>query len=410
MIRAALAAALLLACLVAPSVAAAQSGPQLRGAKSAIVIEASTGQAAYKRDAGDRRQIASTTKMMTALVTLQHADLDDVFRASNYDPAPIESQIGLRPGERMSVRDLMRGLLLPSGNDAAMALAVGVSGSRNAFVRAMNTDAEQLGLRDTHFANPIGLDAPTNYSTAADLAKLAVVLRRNDFARETMDRRRATLQTGSRERTVDQPQHARPGVPVGQRGEDGPHELRRLPARRIGDPQRHHGRERRHGGAQRGRPRRRLADAAALRPQQLLAPDRAAEGRGARQAQARVPRRARRPRRLVGGPGGRRAAASGSPSRCRTSRPSCAVRSPPGHGSAPPSCAWADGSSGACRSSRRRRSARPRVTDRFKDANGPVILAVVVALLVVGSLLVMGLRRRAARRRRAVRRRERRAA
>ena len=146
MIRAALVAAILLACLVAPSVAQAQSGPQLRGAKSAIVIEASTGQAAYKRDAGDRRQIASTTKMMTALVTLQHADLDDVFRASNYDPAPIESQIGLRPGERMSVRDLMRGLLLPSGNDAAMALAVGVSGSRNAFVRAMNTDAERLGL------------------------------------------------------------------------------------------------------------------------------------------------------------------------------------------------------------------------------------------------------------------------
>ena len=88
MIRAALAAALLLACLVAPSVAAARSGPQLRGAKSAIVIEASTGQAAYKRDAGDRRQIASTTKMMTALVTLQHADLDAVFRASSYRPAP----------------------------------------------------------------------------------------------------------------------------------------------------------------------------------------------------------------------------------------------------------------------------------------------------------------------------------
>jgi serine-type D-Ala-D-Ala carboxypeptidase (penicillin-binding protein 5/6) len=141
-IRAALAAALLIASLAVPSVAAAQSGPQLRGARSAIVIEASTGQAAYKRDADDRRQIASTTKMMTALVTLQHADLDDVFRASSYRPAPIESQIGLRPGERMSVRDLMRGLLLPSGNDAAMALAVGVSGSRTAFVRAMNTDAE----------------------------------------------------------------------------------------------------------------------------------------------------------------------------------------------------------------------------------------------------------------------------
>jgi len=201
-IRAALAAAILLACLVAPSVAQAQSGPQLRGAKSAIVIEASTGQAAYKRDARDRRQIASTTKMMTAVVTLGRVDLDDVFRASSYRPAPIESQIGLRPGERMAVRDLLRGLLLPSGNDAAMALAVGVSGSRSAFVRSMNAEAGQLGLRDTHFANPIGLDAPTNYSTAADLAKLAVVLRRNDFARETMDRRRAILRTGSRERTV----------------------------------------------------------------------------------------------------------------------------------------------------------------------------------------------------------------
>ena len=66
--------------------------------------------------------------MMTALVTLQHADLDDVFRPRATAPAPIESQIGLKPGERMSVRDLMRGLLLPSGNDAAMALAVGVSG------------------------------------------------------------------------------------------------------------------------------------------------------------------------------------------------------------------------------------------------------------------------------------------
>jgi serine-type D-Ala-D-Ala carboxypeptidase (penicillin-binding protein 5/6) len=192
-IRAALAAALLIASLAVPSVAAAQSGPQLRGARSAIVIEASTGQAAYKRDADDRRQIASTTKMMTALVTLGRADLDDVFRASSYRPAPIESQIGLRPGERMAVRDLLRGLLLPSGNDAAMALAVGVSGSRSAFVRSMNAEADQLGLRDTHFANPIGLDAPSNYSSARDLARLAIALREHSFIRKIADRGSATL-------------------------------------------------------------------------------------------------------------------------------------------------------------------------------------------------------------------------
>ncbi|MEA2177797.1 MAG: hypothetical protein QOG77_1094 [Solirubrobacteraceae bacterium] len=201
--RAALAAALLLACLALPAAASAQSAaPELRGAKAAIVIEASTGQVAYARNPRVRRPIASTTKMMTALVTLQRADLDEVFRASSYRPAPIESQIGLEPRERMAVRDLLRGLLLASGNDAAMALAVGVSGSRTGFVRSMNAQASELGLSNTHFANPIGLDQQGNYSTASDLARLALVLRRDEFARETMDRRRATLQTGTHQRTI----------------------------------------------------------------------------------------------------------------------------------------------------------------------------------------------------------------
>jgi len=202
--RAARAALLvLLALLALPAAAQAQDGkPRLRGAEAAILIEARTGQVAYERNADDRRPIASTTKMMTALVALEKADLDDVMRASDYRPAPIESQIGLRPGERMTVRDLLRGLLLASGNDAAMALAEGVSGSRRAFVREMNAKARSLGLRDTRFANPIGLDQEGNHSSAADLAKLAVELRRNAFARETMDRPRVTLQTGARKRTI----------------------------------------------------------------------------------------------------------------------------------------------------------------------------------------------------------------
>jgi D-alanyl-D-alanine carboxypeptidase (penicillin-binding protein 5/6) len=203
--RGAAAAALLLALLAGllPAGAAAQAdSPQLRGAKAAIVIEASTGQVAYQRNARERRSIASTTKLMTALVTLERADLDEIVRASNYRPAPIESQIGLRPGERMAVRDLIRGLLLASGNDAAMALAVGVAGNRTEFVRAMNEEARELGLGDTRFANPIGLDQEGNFSTASDLAQLAVALRRNPFARETMDRARITLQTGSRPRSI----------------------------------------------------------------------------------------------------------------------------------------------------------------------------------------------------------------
>ena len=229
------------------------AGPQLRGAKSAIVIEASTGQAAYKRDAGDRRQIASTTKLMTALLTLEHADLDDVFRAPSYragagrvaDRAEARRAHGrARPPARPAAAQRQR-----RGDDAGgrrRRVAQRVRARDEPRARASSVCA------DTHYANPIGLDAPTNYSTAADLAKLAVVLRRNDFARETMDRRRATLRTGARQRTVVNRNTLVAGVPVGQRGQDGPHELGRLRARRIGDPQRRHGRERRDRRAQRG--------------------------------------------------------------------------------------------------------------------------------------------------------------
>jgi D-alanyl-D-alanine carboxypeptidase (penicillin-binding protein 5/6) len=408
-IRAALAAALLVACLVAPSVATAQSGPQLRGAKSAIVIEASTGQAAYKRDAGDHRQIASTTKMMTALVTLQHADLDDVFRASSYRPAPIESQIGLKPGERMSVRDLMRGLLLPSGNDAAMALAVGVSGSRTAFVRAMNTDAEQLRLRDTHFANPIGLDAPTNYSTAADLAKLAVVLRRNDFARETMDRRRATLQTGARERTVVnrntlvQQYPWVNGVKTGHTNSAG--YLLVGSATRNGVTV---------VSVVMGEPSEAARDADSLT---LL---RYGLGSFTRETGLRKGAVLARPKLAYRDEHVDLVASSGVQAIVRRGqRFTVSVQDVPAELRGPIPAGARIGTA-VVRLGGRVVGRVPLLTatpvstasvaDRFKDANGPVIVAVVIALVAVGSLLFMGLRRRAARRRRAVRRRERRAA
>ena len=196
--------AVLALLLLAPS-AAAQSpsgAPRLVGAKAAIVMEASTGDILMSRDRNQRRQIASTTKLMTVLVALERDDLDDVFSAADYHPAAAESQIGLRRGERMSVRDLLRATLLPSANDAAAALAVGTMGSTAAFVAEMNRRARQLGLRNTSFANPVGLDDPDNYSTAHDLAKLAVQLRRNEFFRRTVDLEFATLRSGAQKRTV----------------------------------------------------------------------------------------------------------------------------------------------------------------------------------------------------------------
>ncbi len=120
---------------------------------------------------------------MTALLTLEREKLADVVPAAGYDALPVESQIDLAPGERMTVADLLRALLLESANDAAVTLAEAVSGSRPAFVRAMNRRARQLGLEDTRYANPIGLDDAGNYSSARDLARLTLELRRNEFFR-----------------------------------------------------------------------------------------------------------------------------------------------------------------------------------------------------------------------------------
>lgn len=187
--------------LSAPNSAQARDCPDAVGAQAAIVIEVSTGTVVCQRQADKRLSIGSTTKLMTALVTLENAKLSETFTASDYRPAPIESQIRLEPGERMKVSDLMRGLLLESGNDAAVALAEGVSGTRKKFVSEMNRRARQLGLENTRFANPIGLDDEDNYSSARDLVKLATVLRENAFFSKIVDSPSGTLKTGNHPRT-----------------------------------------------------------------------------------------------------------------------------------------------------------------------------------------------------------------
>jgi D-alanyl-D-alanine carboxypeptidase (penicillin-binding protein 5/6) len=197
-------AAVLAAWLGAAPLAAAKqaSGAPPLQAKAAVVMEASTGDVLFAKNSRQRRPMASTTKLMTVLVTLQRDDLDDIFSAPDYHPGPGESLIGLRPGERMSVRDLLRAALLPSANDAAAALAVGTMGSTQAFVAEMNRQAVKLGLHDTHYTTPVGLDSPGNYSSPRDLAKLAIRLRGYEFFRRTTDLPRATLRSGSHKRTV----------------------------------------------------------------------------------------------------------------------------------------------------------------------------------------------------------------
>jgi D-alanyl-D-alanine carboxypeptidase (penicillin-binding protein 5/6) len=171
-------------------------------APSAILVEPATGDIVFQRRPGARRAIASTTKLMTALLVLERTTLNDRLTVVPYAAAPVESVAGLRAGERLTVADLLRALLLASANDAAVTLATRVAGTREAFVGLMNRRARQLGLRDTHFANPVGLDDPRNHSSARDLVKLTLILWRQAFFRQTVDRPQATLHSGARQRTV----------------------------------------------------------------------------------------------------------------------------------------------------------------------------------------------------------------
>lgn len=153
--------------------------PPLVG-KAAVVYDVSSGKTLYSVHAQLQLPVASTTKLMTALLVLEYGHLDDMTTAS-YKAATIgQSTMYLRAGERLSLRDLLYGLLLPSGNDAAIALSEAVSGSESAFVAAMNARCRKLGCTGSHFTTPHGLDGYGGYSTAHDL--LLVMLADLHFA------------------------------------------------------------------------------------------------------------------------------------------------------------------------------------------------------------------------------------
>jgi serine-type D-Ala-D-Ala carboxypeptidase (penicillin-binding protein 5/6) len=201
--RAALTLATLAVLVATAPAAAAERPPDVGSAAAAIVVDGRNGEVMLARNVDSRRSIASTTKLMTALLALERAGPREVFTAPPYDALPPESRIDLRAGERMMVGDLLEALLLESANDAAVTLAEGISGSREAFVAEMNERAAELGLDDTSYANPIGLDDPANYSTARDLATLSLRLMRRPRFRRIVDMAEAELESGERPRVVD---------------------------------------------------------------------------------------------------------------------------------------------------------------------------------------------------------------
>jgi len=161
-----------------------------------LVENGVTGEVLAQRQDRQRLPIASITKLMTVLVALQHASLDDVVTVSRQAAAVGESSIYLRKGEQLTVRELVEAALIQSANDAAVALAEYVGGSQSAFVAMMNAEARRLGLRDTHFANPDGLDAPGHYSSAHDVTRLARIAMKNPVIRQVVDEETAEISGG----------------------------------------------------------------------------------------------------------------------------------------------------------------------------------------------------------------------
>lgn len=166
-------------------------------AASAIVIEAETGTVLFAKNADDRRAMASTTKIMTAILTIEAGDLDKKFTVDPYAILIEGTTMGLREGDIVSRRDLLYGILLPSGNDAANAAAVSVAGSVSAFAEKMNEKAAELGLSNTHFVTPSGLDAEGHYTTARDLANLTAYAMKNALFREIVSCKAKTLEFGN---------------------------------------------------------------------------------------------------------------------------------------------------------------------------------------------------------------------
>ena len=181
------AAALLAAVLFFPVQAEALS------AEKAILMDAATGRVLYEKNTDSRSLIASTTKIMTALVVAEQCNVLDRVRIMKEAVGVEGSSMYLREGEILTVQELLYGLMLHSGNDAAVALAIYCGGTVEGFAELMNDKARQLGMNDSHFENPNGLDAPGHYSTARDLAILAAYAMENPIFYKTVSTKNVTV-------------------------------------------------------------------------------------------------------------------------------------------------------------------------------------------------------------------------
>lgn len=161
--------------------------------KIAVAYDRASGRVIWGKDENKRSAMASTTKIMTAIVTLENANLDDVVTVSSKAAWTGGSSLNLKAGDKVKLNDLLYGLMLRSGNDAAVAIAEYVGGSVEDFANLMNQKAEQMGLIDTHFVTPHGLDDPNHYTTAKELAIMADYAMGNEKFAEIVGTKTTTI-------------------------------------------------------------------------------------------------------------------------------------------------------------------------------------------------------------------------
>lgn len=166
-------------------------------AKAAAVINGDNGEIIYSQNANTRLPMASTTKIMTGLLLCEYGNFHREITVTEEMLKVEGSSMGLLAGDKVTLHDLLYGLMLASGNDAANVIAFVLGGSLDGFVQMMNEKAEELGLTDTHFATPSGLDADDHYTTAYELAKLTQYAMQNDYFAEAVSCEKATLNYGN---------------------------------------------------------------------------------------------------------------------------------------------------------------------------------------------------------------------
>lgn len=165
------------------------------GSEAALFLDLKSGRVLFEKNKEKKLPIASITKLMTALVVISENDLEKIITVKSISSQYLDAKMGLAVGDKLKVRELLHGLLINSGSDAAHVLAVETAGPEAEFVKKMNQKAELIGLINTRFSNPVGYDSAQNYSTAKDLALLSEVVLKSKALSEIIAKKSYTART-----------------------------------------------------------------------------------------------------------------------------------------------------------------------------------------------------------------------